>query len=391
MRHAPAGGLLLLFVLASPGGAQQAKVVHVVGQAGAEVRAMASDRPESYVTNRLKKGDVVEVVGDPLPGGWLRIQPPTGSTSWISRAVLDVIVEGKPMEVVAWEDGNVPVYPAPADKSNELPKVIGARLERGHQVMRRGQIISNEKHGTWVEIESPQSEARFVRADAVERRTPEVVPTAATAPAEGGPMRRSTMQSAAVVSEAEEARRAAVEADNNGNVAEAVRLYDRIVEKFGDSHPRFARMSRERADYLRGKWDVPADPGVKLQGPAKMAAARTVNAAETKGTSDRDRDERNNGSSRWEQRSQALTDPRTVRTYRGWLSVSHSQPINGQKPYLLTLRPAVQGLQILYVVGGIDVGLDGLVGKLVELRGPLSYQGEMRSYVMQVTQASEVQ
>ena len=59
MRHAPAGGLLLLFVLAAPGGAQTAGEFYVVRQPGAEVRALSDDTDKNYVTNRLRKGDVV--------------------------------------------------------------------------------------------------------------------------------------------------------------------------------------------------------------------------------------------------------------------------------------------------------------------------------------------
>jgi hypothetical protein len=392
MRYAPAGGLMLLAVLASPGAAQPpAGEVYVVKDSGAEVRAMADDKPESYVTNRLKKGDTVVVVEAVPNSPWLKIQPPAGSTSWISRAMLKDPITAKQIEVVDFDPG-APVIPGPADRTEKRPKVIGAYLKRGHLVTRLDNEIKDEKEGWWIEIESPQSEARYVRAESVEKRTaPAVLPASATAPAEAGPLRRSSHPSAGVGPSAKQMRDQAVRADESGDYAEAVRLYEEIVDRFGESLPRLAEASRKRADYLRGKSDAP-DSGIRLQEPKRMASTPTVSLGESKGAAGRDRDVPTGASTAptWEQRSQELTDPRNVRTYRGWLSASHSQPIYGQKPYLLTLSPTVAGLQVLYVVSG-HVGLEGLVGKMVELRGPLTYQGEMRSYVMQVTQAGEAQ
>jgi hypothetical protein len=382
MRHAPAGVLLLLLFLAAPGGrAQSAGVSYVVKQPGTEVRALASDQPESYVTNRLDKGAAVEVVEE-QPGGWLKIRPPAGSTSWISKPLLKSIAPGQPATVYTFEDGEAPVFPSPADATDKLPTVIGARLKRGHQVVLRGKVISNEKVGTWVEIESPQSEARYVRADAVERRAADVLPVGATVPADSRAVRQSSAPSAAVTSAAEEARRAAVAADNSGNYAEAVRLYDRIVEQFGDSHPKLADMSKKRAAYLRGEHNIPpAPPDARPQAKAVSQSTAPVSAGERKVAGD-------GGSATWEKLTQERTDPNNVRAYRGWLSASYSQPINGRKVYLLTLNPPVTGLSLLYVVAGPGVNLPQLVGKPVELRGPLTYRGDLYSYVMDVRQAA---
>jgi hypothetical protein len=386
MRYAPAGGLMLLAVLASPGAAQQPREVYVVKDGGAEVRAMADDKPESYVTNRLKKGDTVVVVEE-QPGGWLKIKPPAGSTSWISRAMLKDPITAKKIEVVDFEPG-APVFPGPADKTEKRPTVSATKLTRGYIVTRLDKEIRDEKEGWWIEIESPESEARYVRAESVERRqTPAVLPASATAPAEARPLRKSSHPSASVAPvgpSAAQMREQAVKADMSGDYAEAVRLYEEIVERFSDSQPKLVEMSRKRADYLRGK----VDAGIKLQEPTKMPPTKSVSLGESKGAADRDREA--SGGSRWEQRSQELTDPKNVRTYRGWLTASYSQPIYGQKAYLLELNPPVAGLRMLYVVSG-GVGLDGLVRKTVELRGPLTYHGEMRSYVMEVTQAGEAQ
>src|SRR5262249_7315407 len=100
----------------------------------------------------------------------------------------------------------------------------------------------------------------------------------------------------------------------------------------------------------------------------------------------RERDE--HGSRTWDQLTQERTDPKNVSAYRGYLSPAYSQSINGRKLYLLSLNPPVFGLSFLYVVAGPYVDLQSLVGKTVELRGPLTYQGEKRTYVMEVRQAT---
>src|SRR5262245_4278467 len=53
----------------------------------AEVRCGPGNSPRLYPTNRLKKGDRVEVVRE-LQDGWLAIKPPPGSFSWINMRFL---------------------------------------------------------------------------------------------------------------------------------------------------------------------------------------------------------------------------------------------------------------------------------------------------------------
>src|SRR4051794_24579857 len=170
MRHAPAGGIVLLFLLTPLGFAGER---YVVKQNLTEVRAEAGDKAENYVTNRLHKGDVVEVVEAGRSDGWLLIKPPPGSTSWINTRFLAEVGPKNPIEVVAFEDG-APVFPGPADATDRRPGVIGARLKKGHLVSRRGRMLASDD-GHWMEIESPESEARYVRADAVERTKQDVV------------------------------------------------------------------------------------------------------------------------------------------------------------------------------------------------------------------------
>jgi hypothetical protein len=394
MRHAPAGGLLLLFVLAAPGDAQTAGEFYVVKQPGTEVRALTDDSDKNYVTNRLRKGDVVEVV-ERVPGGeWLRIRPPSGSTSWINSRFLDEVSPDRPNKVVALEDSLVPVFPAPADHGGKRPGVVGVRLKRGFIVTRAGGT-QRDAEGTWMEIRSPDEEARYVRADAVERGSADIQRTAAT---DGG-LPRSRVPSANVETEspAELARRAAVAADNSRNYAEAVRLYDGIVAQFGATHPQFAKAARARADYLRNEHNVPGPlPDVFEQpargsqnpstAPVSTGGARPVSPRDGSATG-REQDDRT-GASSWARITQARTDPRDVRNYRGYLTSAHSQPIDGRRPYLLQLTPAVPGMTWFYAVAGPGVNLEPLAGRDVSLRGPITYEAERRAFVMQVMQAT---
>src|SRR5262245_7679264 len=54
----------------------------------AEVRSGPSTDPKLYPTNRLRKGDVVEVVKE-HDDTWLEIKPPKGSFSWINARFVE--------------------------------------------------------------------------------------------------------------------------------------------------------------------------------------------------------------------------------------------------------------------------------------------------------------
>jgi tyrosine-protein phosphatase SIW14 len=87
--------------------------------------------------------------------------------------------------------------------------------------------------------------------------------------------------------------------------------------------------------------------------------------------------------------NQTQSDPKNVRTDRGYLTQAHSQPIDGRRPYLLQLAPAVPGMSWLYVVAGPGVNLEALAGRDVTLRGPITYEPERRAFVIQGIEATE--
>ena len=96
----------------------------------AEVRSGAGASAELYATNRLHKGDKVEVVKE-LQGGWLAIKPPPGSFSWINSRFVKEAPPGKPMwVVVAHPEVRVPLLMG-SDVHADKPTVEGVRVVYG--------------------------------------------------------------------------------------------------------------------------------------------------------------------------------------------------------------------------------------------------------------------
>src|SRR5437870_12630733 len=99
----------------------------------AEVRCGPGDTPQMYVTNRLRKGDRVEVVKE-LDGGWLAIKPPAGSFNWINMRFIKQITPARPMWVVLPAPGTtVPLLAGSAFKTDK-PTVETIRVSRGQQL-----------------------------------------------------------------------------------------------------------------------------------------------------------------------------------------------------------------------------------------------------------------
>ncbi len=120
MRSAPLLGALALLLPARPALAQRPPDLRVVIQPGAEVRAGPSLDPHLYPTNRLERGQTVEVVEE-RPDGWLAIRPPDGSFSWINTRFLEHIVPNPPNWVVAMERVRVPVMVLASENDPRCP------------------------------------------------------------------------------------------------------------------------------------------------------------------------------------------------------------------------------------------------------------------------------
>jgi hypothetical protein len=244
--------------------------VATVVQADAEVRCKPSTKPELYATNRLPQGARVLVLEE-RSDGWLGIQPPHGSFSWISTNQVERIVPTQSNWVVT--NDNVPVLIG-SELVRERPTVEGVRLARGTQVRVVGQP---EKDGTivWLPIDPPAGEMRYIRAEAV--RTMLAAQTPATPvnalvpqpkPVEGFAAVRTsaspgspTGQTASLAIPAQTTAAApspnatawekVLYLEQQGRWEDAIRVYDQLAKDLQRTHPDWADFAAHRANWLR--------------------------------------------------------------------------------------------------------------------------------------------
>lgn len=146
--------------------------------ATAEVVAEALDvfdAPDeaAFPTGRVRRGDRV-VIRAEEPGGWLAIEPPAGSFSWVDRDAIEDEGSGRARVVVSR------AAVRPGQHGARMPGAVGSRLEEGRIVdlrdrppltLRQGQTLR-----TWRAIAPPDDEVRFIRAEGVARnRGPSLV------------------------------------------------------------------------------------------------------------------------------------------------------------------------------------------------------------------------
>src|SRR5688572_23626318 len=129
-RTAWLGAALAAFLSGPAVGAEEHQVLYsaTVVVSEAEVRSGAGTSSQLYPTNRLRKGDRVDVVKE-LDGGWLAIKPPAGSFSWINSKFVQRIGNTMTYLVVAHPDTRVPLLLGSSLKTDK-PSVEGAKVER---------------------------------------------------------------------------------------------------------------------------------------------------------------------------------------------------------------------------------------------------------------------
>jgi hypothetical protein len=157
------GGMVLVLTLGMSASAAPLPILYTatVKVPEAEVRSGPSSDPQMYPTNRLRQGAVVEVVEE-KEGGWLGIKPPPGSFSWISTRPL------KRLSTYTWAVNTRETVPVllGSELVNQKPTVAGRQVGFGNLVV----AIGSEKtadDGTYLPIEPPEGELRYVRAEAV--------------------------------------------------------------------------------------------------------------------------------------------------------------------------------------------------------------------------------
>jgi hypothetical protein len=380
------GALALVLHIAPTAFAQAARDVRHVSADQVEVRSGPSDSNAFYVTNRLQQGQQVEVVAE-MPGGWLAIKPPEGSFSYINTRFLRHMVAEMPTYVVTLNGVKVPVYIG-SEVVNKRPTQEGAKLEAGAQVVSCGKPLADED-GTWMPIEAPVQERRFVKASAVAKTAAEaasVVRASASgvgqAPANSKGLAPSTAPSANVHEPPEAMWQKAEQAERAGNVAEAVRLYALVGAGTAQTQAALSSMALERARYLQGGYQsygataggVPPPPSpVQVGAPntpgasRAAAVARPANRETISYTGQTPRlDPSRNGKTTWE-------------SYRGILRRA-GRTIEGQTTYVIddpgTLYP------IVYAAPARGVNLEAHLNRIVTVSGYTGYRGELRNKYM---------
>jgi hypothetical protein len=315
-----------------------------------------------YPTNVLRQGDRVQVERE-LQSGWLVIRPPAGSFSWINNRFVQYISPHYGNYVVTYEGHDVPVLIGSCLKTDR-PSRIGAKLPRGAQVRVIGRGMTDEE-GTWLPIEPPEGELRYLRKEAVAPPGSATQTIAAKAP----------MQAP----DADTLWRDAQKADQAGRLADAARLY-RLA---GDAN---LSVNPSRADeaYQRAHWIEQANNGPPATAngspyslpvnPVGTNAIRTIGGA-TPGAA--------NGQL---VSTQTVSAPQQNLCYeQGRLQRAFKNEVN-RRYHLLDKN----GHPFRSVIAGPGVDLTRFEDRNVELWGQLTYDYERRNYLMTVTQVREV-
>ncbi|HEY7156504.1 MAG TPA: hypothetical protein VH575_21230 [Gemmataceae bacterium] len=261
-----AGLPLLLISSARLIAADKAPDVRTVIVPRAQVWCGPSTANGLYPTNVLRQGERVQVVQE-FDSGWLAIRPPAGSFSWINeRFVQHTVAKYPDNYVVNRED-----YPAPvligSSEVKVKPTRIGTKLERGTQVRVIGRAMKDDE-GTWLPIEAPEGELRYIRKEDVSKPSPPasaLVTTAASVRKEPPPP-----------PDGDALWRDADRAERTGHLADAIRLYRQAGDANLSVNPARAEEAYRRARWLEQANTSTNPPGGSSFVPDRGAATYPV-------------------------------------------------------------------------------------------------------------------
>jgi len=359
---------LLILLAASGAPAQSVLYAATVSVPEAEVRSGAGETEQLYPTNRVRSGDVVEVV-KVVSNEWLGIKPPRGSFSWISTRFIQSAHPDQTLWTVHTRTAVLMGSTVRADK----PTVEGARVDPGTILRSIGQARQSED-GLWLPVEPPPAEVRYIRATAVTRNnpgtptpvTPTTLPpnmttgTGATPPASGGLNDPRWLK--------------AQQAEQANNFPEAIRLYTEFANQIVNTDHPTAVKAYSRAEWLKDRTrsmrpgttppqpqrtDVRYPVPTTSPAPAPAPGVTPTPAPPVSGSL-----------------------PQGWTLHLGTLR-EHPQPINAQKAYILW---GSTGRPLTHVVAGPGVNLASYVNRNVELAGPKIYDNNQRADVMTAMQ-----
>jgi hypothetical protein len=405
MRYAPLlGGLTAALALAGSAAAQNAPDVRVVTAPQAEVRAGPSTDAQLYPTNVLRRGDRVEVLEE-MNGGWLKIRPPAGSFSWINTRFVENIIPRKANYVVIDEQGRAPVLVG-SSLRRERPTVAGTYLVRGTQVRSIGPA-QTDSEGSWLPIEPPDTEVRYIQQSAVARSTAPAASPSGGVPVVAGAFVAGSVGAAAAPAappDPDALWRGAQQAERAGRIDEAIRLYRQAGTANLSVNAARAQEALDRANWLAAR-------GQAAGAPASPYAVRDVRAVNP------------GGEARY---AMSPADGRItpVPPASGPVPVQFASGAGGPPPYqvVCTSEGAVVNLAgvptdtrgmptsgpgrlrragrciesqrtyvleferggLLYVLPQPGLDLEAYVNRHVELFGPITYRGDLRANAMNV-------
>lgn len=421
-------GLALVLVLACRAPGESVLYQATVQTAEGEVRCGHSKDPQMYVTNRLRKGDTVQVVKE-LDDGWLAIVPPTGSFtidppagsySWINLRFLQKNDNTSTWRVVTHDDVRVPVLVGSPFKQGK-PTVIGDRLERGTQVVGIGPAVTDDE-GQWLPILPPPRELRYIRKETVARVAPSVqasvppvaagagpapggVADGAVAPVKGGPppltgavdtppaLQKPPVPVAAgplpaaapVPGQPDPLLQQAQALEQANNWAEASQLYAQLGARYFNSNHDLAMQFYNRAEWLRqGSPGAPRNTVPSATAPdgrLRPVPAGTVPSSGTCPPSPCYPTPAYYTPQPGAAPSSAYGQTVSLRTSGPGRLRNATRFIDGRRAYLLE---SSQGQVLMYVTEQPGVNLEAHVDRNVELLGQIVPRGDVRPQYMTV-------
>jgi hypothetical protein len=331
-----------------------------------------------YPTNVLRQGDRVQVEQE-LDSGWLVIRPPAGSFSWINNRFVQNISPNYRNYVVTYDGYDVPVLIGSSLKTDR-PSKIGVKLPRGAQVQVIGRGMTDEE-GTWLPIQPPEGEARYIRKENVAKAGSQTQ-TVASAKASMPPPDGDTLW------------HDAEKADRAGRLADAVRLYRLAGDANLSVNPSRAEEAYRRAQWIEQANSSTHAPGGSYYYPDGHTPPTTANI--TPYTLPIHQVGANaiqpiggaapgvvNGQL---VSTQAVSTPQQSLCYeKGHLQRSFKHEVN-RRYHLLDKN----GHPFRSVVAGPGVDLTRFEDREVELWGNMSYDTERRNYLLTATQVREL-
>jgi hypothetical protein len=391
--------------------AAQTPYVAAVIPTTAEVRCKPSPDAKLYPTNRLSQGTrvlVLEERGD----GWLGIQPPAGSFSWINVTQVERIVPNQTNWVV--KNDNTPALIGSA-LNEPRPTVEGMHLARGTQVRSVGMEVRDTDGSVWLPIDPPAGELRYIRVEAV-KADPGAVVQAPAAPRVGAAeqtkptsaftvsrttdkdlplsIAAQTMSATAPPAAGATPWQQAEYYERQGQWQEAIRIYDQLAKAVQTTHPDWATFATKRADYLRSggrapiNWSSSTQSTVDQRSSTFQPAAQPAQQPQARLSPPVDP---NASTSPTTQQTASWSSPQatTQTTTRiGTLVRSGYYGTRGPQYRLSTTNDAPS---MIYLYAGQGVDLERYVDRgTVEVSGTWNYSGELKGYYLVVSNVRQM-